>query len=530
MVEKESTSPKQPTKRRRYVGVLALLAVVITAVGGFAGWRVVSARNAARHTGQFLTAEVKRDAFIHEVVERGTIDSSHNVEVRCEVRSRSQNGTPILEIVDEGTHVNEGDFLVRLDDSLLQADLVQQQIVVQNSDAAMIQAETVVETSLLARQEYENGTYKQEVEEVQSLVFVAEENLRRAEEYYRYSLRLASKGYVTNIQLEADKFAVDKAKKDLDVANTKQDVLINFTKEKTLKRLDADILAAQAKLRASKESHQIELKQLHTIEEQIAKCTILAPASGQVVYANDSQRNADVLIEEGRLIRERQTIVRLPNPKKMQVVAEINESRIDLVREGMKASIKIDALPGVELVGHVRRVSEYPLPTSSFTSHLKNYATEIEIDVPSGDLRPGMTAQASIMVEELDSALQVPIQAVMERGGRHFCLQADEEHGLQPREIAVGSTNSKFMVVREGLNEADEVVLLPKNHTDGIDWPTLLTQRPAWKDKEEALAQSKKRIKAELAEREERRVTVRKVPVELSAITAGEVPSAPAAR
>jgi multidrug efflux pump subunit AcrA (membrane-fusion protein) len=230
MVENQTNSPVQHSKRRSRIGVIALLAVVVTSVGAFAGWRVMTARNAARHTGQILTAEVKRDAFSHEVVERGTIDSSHNVEVRCEVRSRSQNGTPILEIVEEGTHVKEGDFLVRLDDSLLQADLVQQQIVVQNSDAAMIQAETVVETSILARQEYENGTYKQEVEEVQSLVFVAEENLRRAEEYYRYSLRLASKGYVTNIQLEAYMFAVYKAMKERAVPNTTRVVLINFTK------------------------------------------------------------------------------------------------------------------------------------------------------------------------------------------------------------------------------------------------------------------------------------------------------------
>ncbi len=485
--------------------------LTLLAGGGYWGYKQLFAGDSTDGASRFLTAEVKRDVFVHEVVERGDIDSSSNVEVRCEVRSRQQSGTSILEIVPEGTHVNEGDFLVRLDDSNLQNELILQQISVQNSDASVIQAQTAVETAELARQEYENGTYKQEVEEVQSLVFVAEENLRRAEEYYRYSLRLAAKGYVTSIQLEADKFAVEKAKKDLDVAKTKQDVLINFTKERTLRRLDADILAAKAKLRAAQESHQLEVAQLEQIKEQITKCVVRAPTKGQVVYANDAYRSSEPLIEEGRLVRERQTMIRLPNPEKMQVVAKINESRIDLVQEKMDAIIRIDALPGVELRGTVRKVSEYPLPTSSYTSHLKNYATMIEIKDPPPDLRPGMTAQVAVQVEQLENALQVPIQAVVEKGGRHFCLLTRDGEHFEPCEVAVGSNNHKFIVVEHGLDEHVQVAMTPKQYFDDADWPTLLAQRPAWKDQVEALAAKK-------ATGDGKRVVVRKVPVSDDAI------------
>ena len=64
---------------------------------------------------------------------------------------------------------------------------------------------------------------------------------------------------------------------------------------------------------------------LQEIEEQIAKCTILAPQDGQVVYANESDRrgNSEVIIEPGVAVRERQVIVRLPNPEYMQVAAKI---------------------------------------------------------------------------------------------------------------------------------------------------------------------------------------------------------------
>jgi hypothetical protein len=55
---------------------------------------------------------------------------------------------------------------------------------------------------------------------------------------------------VTAQQLEADKFAVDKAKNDLNAAKTKLRVLREFTKEKTLKTLDAAVATAEAKLKA----------------------------------------------------------------------------------------------------------------------------------------------------------------------------------------------------------------------------------------------------------------------------------------
>ena len=74
-------------------------------------------------------------------VERGEIESSSNVEVRCEVQGRGSAGTAIIEIVPEGKYVEKGDFLVKLDDSALQADLVQQQIGANTSRALMVEAQ-----------------------------------------------------------------------------------------------------------------------------------------------------------------------------------------------------------------------------------------------------------------------------------------------------------------------------------------------------------------------------------------------------
>ena len=111
------------------------------------------------------------------------IESVHNVDVLCEVKSRNSAGVNILEIVPEGTQVEKGDFLVRLDDSALQKDLLTQRIDVHQAKATLVQAEADVTAARLAMDEYLSGSYRQDLEQLEGAVFVARENLRRAEEW-----------------------------------------------------------------------------------------------------------------------------------------------------------------------------------------------------------------------------------------------------------------------------------------------------------------------------------------------------------
>jgi HlyD family secretion protein len=515
--------------------LLVLLAMF--AVGGGAYWKFASTRlNAA--TEAPLLGKVVVGKFVHEIVERGDIQSSANVDVRSEVQLRSSSaaaaGVAILEIVPEGSFVEEGDFLVRLDDAQLQNELTLQTIACNTSQAIVTQAQTAVETAKLALREYESGTFKQEEEKLQSEIFVAQESHRRAQEYVRYSERLASKGYVTPIQLEADRFAVEKAAKELDVARTKLAVLHTFTKQKLMKSLEADVKTAEARLSSTLTIHSVEEARLDRIKTQIAKCVITAPKAGQVVYANDQMANGEpIVIEEGRLIRERQVIIRLPNPKQMQVLAKINESRIDLVRPGMTAIVKIDALPDVELRGRVKKVSEYPMQQAgSYLQHIKEYATEIEILNPPAGLRPGMTAQAAVIAEERDGAAQVPLQAVMERDGRYYCL-VQTAAGLEAKQVQVGPTNSKLVVIEAGLDGADQVVMTPKQFVDQVALPTpiefparLRTDAIARAEAAEARMPSERRpaaepklVKADLASRPAKREPVKRSKAMLSETT-----------
>lgn len=631
-------------KRRHGFSVRGLLIglTAFAALGGVVWYTFPNLSFSSQDTGPMLHTVTQGD-FVHDITERGNVESASNVEIRCEVESRGAQGTMILELIDEGTHVEPGDILCTLDSSSLEQDLVQQQIVCNTSEAAVIQATNAYETAVIAKEEYLKGTYTETLLGIDGEIFVAEENLRRAQQTLEYTEKLYARGYVTELAVQADEFSVEDANKKLQQKQTEKEVLEKYTKVKMLKQLEADIKTTEAKLKSEEHSYGLDKQKLEDIAAQVEKCTIVAPDYGQVVYANvtDHRGGSEIIIEEGGSVRERQVIFRLPDPSRMQVKAKINEASVSMVREGMRAGIRLDAFPDMEMKGEVEKVNEYPLPTSFFSGSVKEYETTIAIHMPNEDepgtrsrspkngtgrkllpktpaaglgqtggpqgsgpagkstetdaasvkpgepgkpvgetsdggvkteeakpevskpdelqteepktegpkveksspgeepkaeqpkseeskpeepkteqpnvkvsspgeepkseeskpeepkadvktgdsktevkerpegagasfqLRPGMTAEVKIRVQTIPNVLQVPVQAIVEHGGKNYCLLYDKAAGWSKHEVKVGSTNDKTVVILEGLKAGDKVVMGAGKHRDKVSWPKL---------------------------------------------------------
>lgn len=401
--------------------------------------------------------------FVNDIVERGDVESSSNTELRCEVSSAE--GVRILEIASEGTLVQEGDVVVQLDDSTIRKDLSTQRIALNTVEAAYSKARNELDAAVIARKEYELGTFVQEEQKLESELFVAEENARRAKNYHAHSQKLAARGYITDTQLESDRFAVDKYGKDLDAATTKLRVIRDYTKPKTLKKHDSDIKTAEAAVTSEKSKYEIEVEKLANLESQLQKCVIKAPTTGQVVYHNPNRwRNDDFTVRKGNRVRERQVIIKLPDIGKMQVKAKISEARVDRVKPGMEASIIVEAMRGVALKGTVKTVSAYASDDYWFNANNKEYDAIIIVEDPPATLKPGMTSQVSIRVETESSVLQVPVQCVVERRGKHYAVIRDADKKLVLRELLIGSTNEKFIIVKDGISQDEDVVMNPRAH------------------------------------------------------------------
>jgi multidrug efflux pump subunit AcrA (membrane-fusion protein) len=446
--------------------LILALAVVLTVPA--IAWSVF--RNGSwslQKAGGPMMHRVERGLFIHDVTERGDVESASNVEIVSKVKSGGRmgggggfsGGTTILWIILEGAYVEPGDKVVELDSSALELDRIQQEIVVHNSEATVIQARNVLDAAKIAKQEYLKGTYREEELKLDNQIEEATEKRDRLKEYWEFSKAMHEKGYVPKLQLQADYSALLQAQNQLDLANLQRKVLEDYKKEKMVLQLEADIATAEAKLAAQDASYKLDQERLNELKEQIDNCTIYTQKAGQVVYANREghQGNDRVVIEEGTLIRERQPIIRLPDPKQMQVKARISEARISLVKRGMSAGIRLDAYPDTELRGVVEDVKEYPAPPW-WGSSVKEYETIIKILDPAIGLRPGYTAEVKIRVEQIPDVLQVPVQAIIEHGGKHYCVLRDGGH-FEAREVVLGSTNDKMVVIDRGLDVGEEVVL-----------------------------------------------------------------------
>ncbi|MBL8828050.1 MAG: hypothetical protein JNM18_13815 [Planctomycetaceae bacterium] len=452
-----ATRPRRRSRSGRWFFWLVMLAVL----GGSAWFAVepLKAWFAVDTQQRVITQRVTRGPLVVTVVEDGNVESAANVDVKCEVAG----GSVILWIIPDGTHVTKGQKIVELDSSTITESISQQKIVLEKANAARIQVEKEFSAAKIAVQEYLEGTYVKEHQLLESQSKIALENLRSSENALQHTERMARKGYVTPLQLEAQRFAVERAKLDLDTAQTAITVLDKFTKAKMLEDLQSKRDSAEARWRSEQAACELEQQRLTRMTTQLEKCVIIAPQDGMVIYANESSSSrgsssSGVKIEEGAAVRERQSIVRLPDLSQMQVKTLVHESKIDQVAIGQRAQIKLlDRL----FQGQVRLVGNQPEPSSFFSSNVKEYAAYVRIEGEVEQVRPGQTAEVEILIADKRDVISVPVQAVVELGRHTYCW-VRTPHGPERRPVVVGLSSSERIEIKDGLAEGDDVLLNPR--------------------------------------------------------------------
>jgi HlyD family secretion protein len=487
------------SNRRAARGKLSVAAIVVIVVGvlgafGFALTRSVGSGSARDAQPTF---RVRKGPLTISVVESGTIKSLEQVSLKSEVEGQ----TTLIYLVPEGTRVQKGDLLVELDASKLQDELLQQQISVDNSEAAFIrarenlavaknQAESNISKAELDYQfaqedvkQCVEGTHPKEVKEAESNITLAREELERAAEKLKWSERLYDEKYISQTELEADRLTHNRAQLNYELAVASLQLLQDYTSKRKLAELEsnvdqakmalervklqanADIVQADADLKAKETELRQQRSKFDKCERQIAKTKILAPRDGLVVYATSVQgggghRDTQPL-QEGQAVRERQELIYLPSSESMMAQVPIHESSLEKVQVGMPARVSVDALPGQVFTGRVAKIAPLPDAQSAWLNpDLKVYPTQIHLDNTNSELRTGMNCQAEIIVEHYADALYVPVQAVTRVGGEPTA-HVREHAGFAPRPIKIGLDNNSMVHVLAGLEPGQEVMLTP---------------------------------------------------------------------
>lgn len=432
------------------IGILGLGGICYGAFAYFYGGKDGGA------TGGVLTTPVKKADLLITVTEDGNVESGNNVELKCKV----PGPITILEIVPDGSHVQKGDLLVRLDSSSIEDSILTQEIAVAKAEAAKISAEKDFSAAKIGVEEYQQGTLRREMRQAEADIVVAKQDMATAENQLRYSQKMHRKGYVTQLDVQSKEFALEQAKLNLEVAELTKDVLEKFTSAKTLEELISKRDSAEALMNSEIAAFTKESNQLKRLQDQLRDCTITAPQDGMVVYANDRTNpfQQGPKIDLGAQVNQFQAVVRLPDLRNMQVKALVHETKVDQLRPGMRTRIKIQDR---QFQGEITSISNQPETANWFQGNVKEYATLIKIDGEPEELKPGMTAQLEILVTQKKGVLQVPVQCVVERG-KGFYAYVKTDQGIEVRNLVLGGTNDTVIEAVDGLKEGEQVLLNPR--------------------------------------------------------------------
>lgn len=400
----------------------------------------------------------------------GETQSAERTVIECELENlrigsggadlRTSGSSTIIELIDDGAMVEEGDVLCRLDSSEYE-ELVRQQLInVEQARADRYKAELDLRAAEMAVVEYTEGTLAQSRQNFREQIFLYEADIERQTDRIEWARNMVRNGYIAEGQLIRERDNLMRAQINLDRVRREAAHLERFTVPITVRRLEAAVDRAQEELTFQTLRLRRREEQLAKFERQVELCTIRAPHDGMVIYANDRGNEPRVWL--GATVRQRMDLFYLPDLAQMEVLTLLHETIVDRVEPGMAADVRVGALPEYRLEGHVVSVAPMPLVARgrSASDEVKNYVARVRIHgIPPG-LRPGMSAEVEIHTAHHPDALVVPSRAVAVEDGRGFCYVAQAD-GLERREIRFAPGNQAVVEVVAGLEEGEEVVLDP---------------------------------------------------------------------
>ena len=239
------------------------------------------------------------------------------------------------------------------------------------------------------------------------------------------------------------------AKIDLDKAQRAHDQsVVNY--QLKLEKARANMDEVNTKLRKANREYQEMIDLLNEF-------TVYAPKAGMVIYRRswDGQKQGI-----GATINIWDPVVaELPNLTEMKSCTYVNEIDISKVKVGQSVIIGIDAFPDKEYTGKVTEVAN--IGEQMRNSNAKVFEVIIDVNEFDSILRPAMTSKNMIITDVIDSVLYVPIECLHSNDSMTYVYL-----GRTKQQVILGKSNENEIIIRAGLEEGQEIYLVPSEFAD----------------------------------------------------------------
>ena len=366
---------------------------------------------------QYMTAKVERGNLRNTVTATGKLQAVTTVQVGSQA-----SGTISALLVDFNSVVKKGQIVAQLDPSIAQAQVQQANANLEQARAGLVQARAAVANSRAGVSDAQARALaaKSTVQNQQAGVSSSEANLAVLKAQQDDALSLLK-------QQESLMKAGVISQRDYDIANTayrtaearyNQAVAqLNQSVFSQQSAAGAGIAQSQAQVQASQAQVQQSQAQVQSAQAQVqqaeaalrlatvnlAHTTITSPIDGIVVSrdVNVGQTVAASLSAP--------TLFTIANDlTQMQVIANIDQADIGLVEQAKSVKFTVDAFPGAEFDGKIQQMRLNPQNVQNVVT----YNVVIDVSNPEQKLKPGMTANLTITIDERNNVLKVPNSAL----------------------------------------------------------------------------------------------------------------------
>lgn len=178
--------------------------------------------------------------------------------------------------------------------------------------------------------------------------------------------------------------------------------------------------------------------------------TVTAPSSGSIVELN---AKVGATVTGGMIMGESDTsggkqCMQIADLSKMKVTVQVGEKDIAKIAVGQSANVTYPAFPDIVSQGTVTAIASVANSDSNYGGGSVTFNVDILIEAPDSRLKPGMTAEVSVVTEQLDDVVMVPTMALMTEDGEHYYVNvATDAEGKKSRRVKVN-------VVTQNDNEA----------------------------------------------------------------------------
>jgi RND family efflux transporter MFP subunit len=397
----------------------SLVAVAVLVVGAVVVFSVTRA-GAGDEAGLIAKATVGQFKVV--VTTAGELRASSFVQITVPPNSDRAGAyqMKISKIVPEGTIVAEGDFVAELDRAPLANQL-------NNVNLSLTKATAVFEQAQL-----------------DTIL-----NLSKAREDLR------------TMELAVEEKRIAKEQAVYEAPSIRRQAEIDFEKaERALAQAKTDLVTRQEQAQAKMREVGADLErwriQQSMVQEVMAGFTIKAPAPGMVIYVKEWSGKKKAV--GSQVSAWEPAVATLPDLTKMESVTFVNEIDVRKIAVGQAVSLSLDSDPDKKLTGKV--VSVANVGEERPNSDAKVFEVKIQVAESDTTLRPGMTTANAIETLVLEKVLSIPLEAVTSEDNVPYVFRKSGT-GVSKQEVATGALNDTHVLITAGLEEGDEVLLVP---------------------------------------------------------------------